>query len=58
MQRVLAERLAVSGSDVLIRPNINVFRVLDFLKARAIIKAAEPAKDETKRALEKALRRF
>jgi NTE family protein len=58
MQRVLAERLAVSGPDVLIRPNINVFRVLDFLKARAIIKAAEPAKDETKRALEKALRRF
>jgi len=58
MQRVIAERLAVSGPDVLIRPNINVFRVLDFLKARAILKAAEPAKDEMKRALETALRRF
>jgi NTE family protein len=59
MQGVVAERLAHhNGPNVLIRPNINVFRVLDFLKARAIIKAAEPAKDELKRALEKALRRF
>jgi NTE family protein len=58
MQSVIADRLAHSGPDVVIRPNINVFRILDFLKARAIIKAAEPAKDEMKRALEKALRRF
>lgn len=58
MQGVLAERLTHHGPDVLIRPNINVFRILDFLKARAIIRAAEPAKDEMKRALEKALRRF
>jgi NTE family protein len=58
MQSVVADRLAHNGPDVVIRPNINVFRILDFLKARAIIKAADPAKDETKRALEKALRRF
>jgi len=58
MQGVVAERLTHNGPDILIRPNINVFRVLDFLKARAIIKATEPAKDELKRALEKALRRF
>ncbi|TCT09979.1 NTE family protein [Tepidamorphus gemmatus] len=58
MQAVIAERLAHGQPDVLIRPNINVFRVLDFLKARAIIRAAEPAKDEMKRALEQALKRF
>ncbi|MEJ8571065.1 patatin-like phospholipase family protein [Microbaculum marinum] len=59
MQGVVAERLAhLNGPNILIRPNINVFRVLDFLKARAIIRSAEPAKDELKRALEKALRQF
>lgn len=58
MQAVIAERLEHGQPDVLIRPNINVFRVLDFLKARAIIRAAEPAKEEMKRALEKALKRF
>jgi NTE family protein len=58
MQSVVADRVSHNGPDILIRPNINVFRVLDFLKARAIIKAAEPAKDDLKRALEKALRRF
>ncbi len=58
MQSVIAEQLVHSHPDIVIRPNINVFRVLDFLKARAIVKAAEPAKDEMKRAIEKALRRF
>ena len=58
MQSVIAEQLEHNRPDIVIRPNINVFRVLDFLKARAIVKAAEPAKDEMKRAIEKALRRF
>ena len=59
MQSVVSERLQHRHRpDIVVRPNINVFRVLDFLKARAIIKAAEPAKDELKRSLEKALRRF
>lgn len=58
MQAVVAERLEHGRPDILIRPNINLFRVLDFLKARAIIRAADPAKDELKRTLEKALKRF
>lgn len=58
MQSVVADRVDGNGPNILIRPNINVFRVLDFLKARAIIKAAEPAKDELKRAIESALRRM
>lgn len=58
MQSVIADRLTHKGPDILIRPNITLFRVLDFLKARAIVRAAEPAKDEMKRALETTLRRF
>ncbi len=39
--------------DILITPDINRFRVLEFFKAGEIMMAAEPAKDELKRALEK-----
>ena len=52
MQSIISEKLRSDRPDVLIRPNINQFRVLDFLKARAILKAAEPTKEELKRRLE------
>jgi len=56
MRAVAAEKLrGPRAPDILVRPFIDSFKVLDFLKAPAILKAAEPVKDDVKRALERAL---
>jgi len=52
---IVGEKLKSGAPDVLIRPNVHDFRVLDFFRATAIFKAAEPAKDEVKRRLEAVL---
>lgn len=55
MQAVIAAKIAQRPPDILLRPNIAIFRVLDFLQARAILKAAQPTKDDLKRQLEAAV---
>ena len=56
LQSVIAQsKIARRPPDVLIRPAVGMYRVLDFFKAPAILRAAEPCKDELKRALEKVL---
>lgn len=55
MQTVIAERLKRERIDILMRPAIDRFRVLDFLKVRDVLKASEPMKDDLKRKLDKAL---
>ena len=55
LRSVLREKLKASAPDILIRPEIGRFRVLDFFKIEEILAAAEPAKDEFKRACEAAL---
>ena len=53
MRAITREKLRTSRPpDILVRPAINAFRVLDFMKASVILKAAEPVKDEVKRALD------
>ncbi|MCK0198783.1 patatin-like phospholipase family protein [Ancylobacter sp. 6x-1] len=52
---IVSEKLKSGAPDILIRPNVDAFRVLDFFRAVAILKAAEPVKDEVKRRLEAAL---
>jgi NTE family protein len=52
---IVGEKLKSGAPDILIRPNVNDFRVLDFFRAAAILKAAEPVKDEVKRRLEAVL---
>lgn len=51
MNTLVAEKLKERVPDILIRPPVERFRVLDFLKARDIIPAAEPIKHELKRRL-------
>ena len=46
------QMLRFNAPDILVRPPIDSFRVLDFFKARAILEAAEGVKDEIKRGLE------
>ena len=57
MQRITKGRLADRAPDILLRPAIHSFRVLDFLKVRAILRAAEPVRDEVKYRIEAALDR-
>lgn len=56
MQTITAEKLKTRHPDILIKPAINSFRILEFLKADAVLAAAEPVKDELKRKLDKRLK--
>ncbi|WP_081852879.1 patatin-like phospholipase family protein [Bosea sp. 117] len=49
---IVGEKLKSAAPEILIRPNVDAFRVLDFFRATAILKACEPVKDEVKRHLE------
>jgi NTE family protein len=50
-QTIVAEKLKSGGPDLLVRPNIGIFRVFDFFQASAILRAAEPTKAELKQKL-------
>jgi NTE family protein len=44
-------KLAQGAPDLVIRPSLGVFRLLDFMRASAILRAAEPVKAEVKERL-------
>ena len=48
---IVAEKLKSGAPDLLVRPNIGIFRMLDFFQASAILRAAEPTKAELKEKL-------
>ncbi len=50
-QSIVAEKLRRGTPDLVLRPNIGIFRMLDFLQASAILRAAEPIKAEVKEKL-------
>jgi NTE family protein len=47
-QAIVAEKLKSGGPDLVIRPNVGIFGLLDFFQASAILRAAEPVKAEVK----------
>ncbi len=47
LRSILREKLKSQAPDVLIRPPVSQFGILDFFKAAEILEAAEPAKDYT-----------
>lgn len=55
MQTVTRQKLRLRQPDILIRPPVDAFGVLDFLKATAILKSTALVKDEVKRQVEAAL---
>jgi NTE family protein len=55
---IVAEKLIRFPPDILIRPNVDLFRVLDFQQASVIFRLAVPARDELKRALAALLERL
>lgn len=50
-QTIVAEKLRRVRPDLLIRPNVSPFRMLDFTQAIAIVRAGEVMKDDIKRDL-------
>lgn len=50
-QTIVAEKLKGGAPDLVLRPNIGLFRMLDFFQASAILRAAEPIKAEVKEKL-------
>jgi NTE family protein len=50
-QAIVAGKLEARRPDILIKPAVDPFRALDFFKARAILAAAEPVKEEVRRRL-------
>lgn len=55
MQSIIAHKLQKKRPDILVRPPVSRFRVLDFLKIDAILAETASIKDEVKRSLDKAL---
>jgi NTE family protein len=55
---IVKEKLKQGGPDVLIRPAVNQFAAMDFMRAQEILEASEPAKEELKRKLSEALERM
>lgn len=45
---ITAEKMRQAAPDLMVKPNVSLFRALDFLQASAIIRAAQPAKAELK----------
>jgi NTE family protein len=48
---IVAAKLGRAGPDLVIRPNVSIFRTLGFLQASAIIRSAEKVKSEIKEKL-------
>ena len=45
---IVAHKLKDGAPDLVLRPNVGIFRMLDFFQASAILRAAEPIKAEVK----------
>jgi NTE family protein len=50
-QTIIGEKAKHGPPDILLRPNVGIFRALDFLRASAILRAAEPVKAELREKL-------
>ena len=52
---IISEKLRHGEPDLLLQPNVGSFRALDFFRASAILRIAEPIKAELKERLGKLL---
>ena len=52
---IVTAKLALNPPDIVIRPNVGIFRTLDFYQATAILRAANAVKAEIKEQLERLL---
>lgn len=52
MQSIINEKLKTQSPDIFLKPNVNRFKVLDFLRAADVLEASADIKDDFKRALD------
>jgi NTE family protein len=52
---IVAAKLKIYRPQIVVRPPVDRFRILDFFDVRSILTAAEPVKDELKREIERHL---
>jgi NTE family protein len=50
-QGIVARKLAAGAPDLILKPNVSVFRLFDFFRASAVMRAADPIKAEVKERL-------
>jgi NTE family protein len=55
MQSLIATKMRSNPPDILLRPEVNRFRVLDFMRAGEVLEAASGVKDEVKRLIDAAV---
>ncbi|ADZ71846.1 patatin-like phospholipase family protein [Polymorphum gilvum] len=55
MRSITAEKLKKRSPDILVRPDVDDIRVLDFLKTRHVLDTAEPLREKVKRLLDRHL---
>ena len=53
MQSIIDTKLKISPPDLLFRPAVSPYGVLDFMRSREILAATESIRDEAKRAIER-----
>ena len=53
---IMERKLAAGAPDLMLRPNVGVFRLFDFFRASAVMRAADPIKAEVKEKLQVLLR--
>lgn len=56
-QAITTEKLKHGAPDLIVRPNVGLFRTLDFFQASAILRVCEPAKAEIRRKIAALLER-
>ena len=52
---ITAEKIKQHAPDLVVKPNVSLFRAFDFMQASAILRAAQPAKAELKQKLSELL---
>jgi NTE family protein len=55
MQAIISLKLRNNHPAIFLRPSVNAYRVMDFLKAKTILETTAPIRDELKRAVEAAI---
>ena len=48
-QGIIARKLAAGAPDLILKPNVGVFRLFEFFRASAVMRAADPIKAEVKK---------
>lgn len=51
MQSIIAMKMKAGAPDILLRPDVGRYRVLDFLRAKELLAATQETKEQVKRAL-------